>query len=65
MSENKLLSIIVILLIVTIGGCCILENKYRSVVMIEQEKTKQMRMHLQSKIDSLLIIHNKEYGRKR
>lgn len=65
MNEDKWLLVIFFFLIATIGGCCIMENKYKASVMIEQEKTKQIQMQLQAKIDSLQIIHMKENGRKR
>lgn len=55
MNENKYLSVIIIVLIVTIGGCCIMENKYRASVIIEQEKTKQSEIKLQSQRDSLRL----------
>lgn len=65
MNEDKWLRWMFIFLIATIGGCCIMQNKYKASVMIEQEKTKQMQMQLQAKIDSLQITHIKEYGKRK
>lgn len=64
MNESKYLTIILTSLIIMVGGCCIMQNWYKASVLIEQEKTKQISIQLQSKIDSLPITRMKKYDKK-
>ena len=60
MNEDKYLSFLIGLLIITVGGCCILENKYRSDVIIARERTNQIEMQFQYKMDSLHLANRKQ-----
>jgi len=57
MDDNSALTIVIIMLIVTMGGCTIIRDHSESKVQIERYKTQQMKYTLQAKIDSTQLAN--------
>jgi hypothetical protein len=58
--EEKYLTIILVCAILTIGGCCTMASHYNAMVEVQRETTKQLKLQLQARIDSIQLLRIKQ-----
>jgi len=57
MNANTSIAIFFGTLFISVSGCCIMQSRYEASVEIERQKTRQIQMQLQAKIDSTQLAN--------